>query len=481
MHHYKQLLINTVKNRFILFLGTFIFLISAVQAQNNDQVFFTNGFKIGELTDSSAILWTRLCRSEKPIPIKHQQKGAPFRSPIDFDNNMPINEMDGAVEGSFGQVSLEVQSKDTVMNTPWEYVSEYKDFTYKHRITGLKSNTAYTLTIRGRKSSQAPITEIQGSFTTAPLANEVAPVLFTSSTCQYFWSYDDPKRGFKIYDKMLELHPLFHCQTGDYVYYDKPGPMAYNVPLARHKWHAINSWPSLINFYNHTPLYLQKDDHDLLKDDVTPSSSPCGELSFEDGLLIWKEQAPIMDKSYRTFRWGKDLQIWMVEGRDYRSNNKAPDGKDKSIWGKEQIEWFKNTVEASDATFKILCSPTPVVGPDRAKGKTDNHSNVSFKTEGDWLRKYLSKQKMFVINGDRHWQYVSVDRDTGLMEFSQGPSSDSHAQGWDPNDKRREHRFLRVKGGFLAVKVYRRNDIPHIGFIHYDVDGNIVNQENISR
>ena len=280
---------------------------------------------------------------------------------------------------------------------------------------------------------------------------------------------------------MLKLNPLFHCQTGDYVYYDKPGPMAYNLELARHKWHAINSWSSLVNFYNNTPLYLQKDDHDVLKDDAMPTSSPFGQLSFEDGLLIWNEQAPILEKSYRTFRWGKDLQIWMVEGRDYRSDNKAPDGDDKSIWGKEQIDWFKQTVEASDATFKILCSPTPVVGPDRAKGKIDNHSNVSFKTEGDWLRKYLSDKEMFVINGDRHWQYVSVDPVTGLMEFSQGPSSDSHAQGWDPNDKRPEHKFLRVEGGFLAVKIHREGNTPIINFIHYDVDGNIVNKETITR
>ena len=280
---------------------------------------------------------------------------------------------------------------------------------------------------------------------------------------------------------MLKLNPLFHCQTGDYVYYDKEGPIAHNVELARHKWHAINSWPSLVNFYENTPLYLQKDDHDVLKDDATPASPPYGELSFEDGLLIWNEEAPILDKSYRTFRWGKDLQVWVVEGRDFRSDNHDPDGKDKTIWGKEQISWFEKTVEASDATFKVLCSPTPVVGPDRAKGKIDNHSNSAYKTEGDWLREYLADHKMFVINGDRHWQYESVDSKTGLMEFSQGPSSNSHAQGWDPNDKRPEHKFLRVSGGFLAVKVYREKDTAVIQFLHYDVDGNVVHTETIKR
>ena len=111
---------------------------------------------------------------------------------------------------------------------------------------------------------------------------------------------------------MLKLNPLFHCQSGDFVYYDKPGPMAYTIEKARHKWNAMNSWPSLLEFYTKTPLYVQKDDHNLLKDDAGPLSSPFGELSYEDGFSIWREQVPVIGKPYRTFRWGKDLQIWSV-------------------------------------------------------------------------------------------------------------------------------------------------------------------------
>jgi len=86
---------------------------------------------------------------------------------------------------------------------------------------------------------------------------------------------------------MRKFKAQFHYQTGDFVYYDKPGPMAYRVDLARHKWHAMNSWPSLVDFYTNTPVYLQKDDHDMLRDDASPSISPFGELSFEDGLTMW--------------------------------------------------------------------------------------------------------------------------------------------------------------------------------------------------
>ena len=74
------------------------------------------------------------------------------------------------------------------------------------------------------------------------------------------------------------------------------------------------------------------------------------------------------------------------QGRDYRSPNMMEPGPGKILWGAEQLEWFKRTLAESDATFKILISPMPMVGPDDAKQaerpsdnhdslKRDNHSN----------------------------------------------------------------------------------------------------------
>ncbi|MFT6999840.1 MAG: alkaline phosphatase D, partial [Spirosomataceae bacterium] len=112
-----------------------------------------------------------------------------------------------------------------------------------------------------------------------------------------------------------------------------------------------------------------------------------------------------------------------------------------------------------------------------AKGKNDNHSNAAFATEGNWLRDFLSSlERTYVICGDRHWQYVSKDAKTGLLEFSSGATSDEHAQGWNPDDVMPEHQFLRVKGGFLAVEVTANESIT---FTHYDVDGKKVNEMTI--
>ncbi|NIP95358.1 MAG: alkaline phosphatase, partial [Akkermansiaceae bacterium] len=47
----------------------------------------------------------------------------------------------------------------------------------------------------------------------------------------------------------------------------------------------------------------------------------------------------------------------------------------KTIWGAKQKQWLFRSFEESDATFRLLISPTPVVGPDRG-GKNDNHANA---------------------------------------------------------------------------------------------------------
>jgi alkaline phosphatase D len=457
----------------------FLLVLQTALAQGSDSVYFTNGFKVGEVSESSAIIMTRLCGQDTPVPVKHERKDPPIRAPLLFNDSIPVAHMDGAVKGTFGQVRIQLAAGAELITSDWEYVSVYEDFTLKKKLDGLTANTLYKVRIEGRKGPGSPLSEVSGHFRTAPLSTEAFPVSFTSSSCQYFWDFDDPERGFRIYDAMMMVQPDFHCQTGDFVYYDKPGPMARNVELARHKWHANNAWPSLREFYSYTPLYLQKDDHDMLFNDAFPLMKAFGELSFQDGLKIWYEQVPLEGKPYRTFRWGKDLQLWFVEGREFRSANMEPDGPDKSIWGKEQKEWFVQTVSSSDATFKVLMSPTPVVGPDRSEGKNDNHANKAFETEGRWLRSFLADEDVFVVNGDRHWQYVSKDSVTGVLEFSQGPSSDSHAQGWDPQDRRPEHEFLRVGGGFLVVEVYREDELPHITFSHRDVNGLTVNKMTI--
>ncbi|MGB3849960.1 MAG: alkaline phosphatase D family protein [Tunicatimonas sp.] len=434
-------------------------------------VYFTNGFRVTELTASDAIVWTRLCGQETPNPVVHQRKPTVFRHPIDFNENMPVDEMDGAVRGAEGLVRVIVEGDDTTKTSDWYPAEAKDDYTVHIPLDRLHPNTKYSIRLEGKEPEDAAATAtLMGSFRTPPADSVATPVSFTMSTCQYFWSYDDSVAGFKTYLSMTKRVPDFFVQTGDYVYYDKPGPKATNPERARHKWHAINGWPALVDFFRQTPTYFIKDDHDLLSDDSHAQTKDYGELSYPEGLVIWEENVPLRHLPYRSVRWGQDLQIWLLEGREYRSANQAPDGAGKTILGQQQKAWLTQTLNSSDATFKIVVSATPVVGPDRPN-KTDNHANAAFQTEGEWLRNLLVRhENTYVINGDRHWQYVSQDSLTRLMEFGSGPVSDAHVQGWN-SGQQPQHRYLNLIGGFLGIDVGRPDGQPQIIFAHYDVHG----------
>ena len=151
----------------------------------------------------------------------------------------------------------------------------------------------------------------------------------------------------------------------------------------------------------------------------------------------------------------------------YRSPNRMPDGPRKSIWGSRQRQWLQQTLAASDATFKLVISPTPLIGPDDLR-KTDNHCDIGgFRHERDaffaWLREHdLHRRHVYFVCGDRHWQYHSIDP-SGFEEFSCGALVDANARrGRLPGDPRSTDPGKTIRqpfvspepsGGFLLVRV----------------------------
>jgi alkaline phosphatase D len=334
---------------------------------------------------------------------------------------------------------------------PWRRALASNDYTLRWVLTRLEPGREVRFRVEAKR--QAPV---EGHFRTAPLPSEPADALFTMLSCQMYKHRDDPARGFKIYDSIRALSPsaLFSC--GDNVYYDNEEPVVTSVELARLHWHRMYSLPSIAECLRSVPGYWQKDDHDVYDDDSWPgkTSAKMGGFTFAEGQRIFREQVPMPDPAYRTVRWGSHVEFFLLEGRDYRSANTAPDSKSKSILGADQKEWLQTTIAESNATFKIVISPTPWVGPDR-KTKNDNYSNAAFAAEGAEMRAWLAKalgSRGAVLCGDRHWQYHSVDPKTGLQEFGCGPASDEHASG-TPGEDKSLHRFHRVKGGFLKLQV----------------------------
>jgi alkaline phosphatase D len=352
-----------------------------------------------------------------------------------------------------------------------------RDGTLQFELTDLTPGQNYEVQVEARPAPGQPVSaQVRGHFRTAPASDDSADVSFTLVTCHDFIRRDDRANGHKIYPAMTALEPHFTVHAGDVVYYDKPEPYAKSAELARFKWNRLFSLPFQKDYYANHAVYFQKDDHDIVANDAWPGAT-YGDLTWDQGLVIFHEQTPTGFRPYRTVRWGQHLQIWLMEGREYRSPNDMPDGPDKTIWGAEQKAWFFETFAASDATFRVLVSPMPVVGPDRPK-KNDNHANEGFFHEGREIRDFLAAQEnAFVINGDRHWQYASVDAERGIREYGSGPGSDSHAGGWSMDRRTPEQKFLRIAGGFLrvAIEVTPRGPLARVQ--HFSVEGEVVNED----
>ena len=470
-----------------------LFYLSCQSNESIEGPYFANGIKNGWADQNSIVLWTRLTQNKTANFMGHpfveisREKMKSLSQNLDVEGiyntqipeGLSLKDMEGYCPGFPGEVQLHYFVKgepEAAVVTEWTAVNPNKDFTHQWKLEQLQAGKYYRLKIYSRPHNGSKISDsIFGQFLLPADENTSKNVKFCVVSCHDYNRRDDPDNGHKIYPSMSQLQPDFYVHTGDIEYMDKPFPYAMTEELMRFKWSRLFALPFQRSFYNDHTSYFMKDDHDVGYDDSYPGKD-YGTVSFERGLEIFdEEQFPTYPRRYKTIRWGKDLQIWIVEGRNYRNQNYLEDGPDKTIWGSEQKQWFFDTVSNSDASFKVLITSSPILGPDR-KNKNDNLSNSGYSYEQEEILNFIKKQSnLFIVNGDRHWQYVTHIKNTKLWEFGCGAGADVHAGGWKQEDLRPEHQFLRVKGGFLSVTVSSGRE-PSIKFIHHDVEGLPVNE-----
>ena len=417
----------------------------------------------------------------------------------------------GDVPGAPGVACFELATDSSfadAFRTPWQAAVAANDYIIKTFVTGLRPRTRYYYRLHYGQPEDKTRLSRTGTFRTLAGAKQTDTVRLALATCMNYALYytgryqgdslivpghaGDRLTGYPALVSILEQRPDYFISMGDNVYYDRRVEGQKNAETqseVRQRWHEQFVQSRYHDLFARVPTYWEKDDHDYRVDDADPylDTLPTHAL----GVATFREQVPVVNPydaspvTYRTHRINRDVQIWLTEGRDYRSPNAMPDGPNKTLWGEEQKEWLKETLLASDATFKFLISPTPMVGPDDAR-KGDNHANQKgFRYERDaffqWLRDNdLLDQNFYVICGDRHWQYHAIDP-SGVEEFSSGALMDANARlgrrAGDPASTdpeaivRQPYLQPEASGGFLLLEVIPTDAGATATFTHHDEHG----------
>jgi len=464
------------------------------------EVHQATGFKVVNVTPNAADIWTRVTqravanpadaplprveafdpKTGQPLALRENRVFPDARVVVHMPEGMDLGAAAGGAPAASGQTRVRFRPRGAAgwSETHWQNTTVPRDGIVMHSLSALIPATPYELVVQARRDAEDRRSDEQsGEFKTAPLPEQRERVVFCVMTCQKYERLDRPD-GLAIYPSMGALQPDFFVNTGDAVYYDQGPVIALTPALARYHWARMFALPTLRDFHRTFSSFFMKDDHDILANDCGPATRS-GELTYAEGVRLFREQTGLPEKANRTFRWGRDLQVWLMEGRDFRT----PDWAEKrasspTLWGREQIKWLGDTLAASTATFRLIITTVPVVGPDRSN-KDDNYANAGFAVEGKEVREMLGRYpNLTVITGDRHWQYVSVDPATSVNEWSVGPTSADHAGGWEEKTLRPEHRFLRTgQGGFLSGVVTPTATGASLELRLHGVDGQVVYRE----
>jgi len=405
--------------------------------------------------------------------------------------------VDGDVTGRAGDAAFEVaKSRDFEGSRigPWITAKAADDFVIQQLVDGLQPGGTYYFRLRTKLDGGGVALGPTGRFVLPFGADGDREVDLAIVTCmnQYKFLNDptetraDKTQGYPALKAIVGLEPDYFIATGDNVYYDPApdAPIADTEPTMRRLWHTQFAMPRFEELFRSMSTYWEKDDHDYRYNNADSFGTvpPLPAL----GARIFLEQVPVVDPAarraptYRTHRLTRDLQIWLLESREHRSKNDDDEDPAKSLWGKEQLAWLERTLLESDATFKLLISPTPLVGPDITVAAgfrlpnqkddlmRDNHTNpAGFRREGEeffaWARRNgLSSPNLLIACGDRHWKYHSI-RPDGFEEFSCGTLVHGNARlGPKPGDPRstdpqslirQPFRETKKDGGFMIVRV----------------------------
>lgn len=309
------------------------------------------------------------------------------------------------------------QAKNKVLNLG--AVGGLVDFNpVQTEIGGLDPGTSYEyrIIINGKESTYS------GEFTTRELWQWRKPApdfSFLTGSCTYFNEpeFDRPGKPYgldsSIFETMAREKSAFMLWLGDNWYtrevdYTSEWGLWYRASRDR-------SMSVLQSFLKAMPHYAIWDDHDYGPNDLGKSYH-LKNTTREVFKNYWA------NPSYGNGREGiytklsySDVDFFLLDDRTWRTEDDMPStingqpNPDKQMLGKEQLDWLKNALVASQASFKIIVVGSQVLNPVSPFDKL-----LDFPAEYNELTGFIAELKIsgiLFLTGDRHHsEIIKVNR-----------------------------------------------------------------------
>jgi len=368
-------------------IGSLSNIVAAQNNDNNNNLVITDGIASGDVTDNSAVVWSRA----KDRALMHVQ----YDTDQSFSHAKSKTLLVDKLTDFAGHIKLDSLSPDTI---------------YYYRVwfsSASDSNNNTTKSLSTRPDS------VIGSFRTAPDHLTSKPISFVVGGDlggQNYCRRDGTGgiQGYPIFSIMQSLSPDFFIFNGDQIYGDNA--CSINGPSNVTGWsNIVGNFPSVIdnkvNWNNQTQLqdvynkhweynradphlqgvlrsismYSQADDHEVVNDyggkwsywtNATknrtgfPNVVKAGINSFFNFSPIDRNKAE-PNRIYRSFHWGKDLDLFLLDMHSYRSRNDLPDTvqNNKTLLGRDQLHWLEQSLLNSTATWKVISADVPATIP----------------------------------------------------------------------------------------------------------------------
>jgi alkaline phosphatase D len=276
---------------------------------------------------------------------------------------------------------------------------------------------------------------------------------FAIGSCTYINEADADRKGkpygeaYQIFESIAQKQPNLMLWLGDNVYFREPDWTSKSGML--HRYTHSRNIPELRQLLANTPQYAIWDDHDFGPNDSDGSFVNKG-MSKEVFDLFWanpdQNHSDIKGISNQ-FEWA-DCHFFLLDNRFERAPNQRKDGY-RTILGKSQLEWLKDALVSSKASFKFIAlggqflNTAPVFENYNANGFDKERQELI-----DFIYLHQIKNVVF-LTGDRHHSEMSVLKQEGMptiYDLTISPLTSG------VHDASKEANTLRVEGSHLAVR-----------------------------